>query len=109
MMVPYASAEKTRRRLLDDFKLDPSMHTLHTYPGMGHSVCPQELADVLKFLQQVLPPNDDYCVKPKDPKEMSVKELKQAIRDEGLASKAVGLMEKSEFVRLLVDHRAGKL
>ena len=40
---------------------------------------------------------------------MSVKELKAAIRKAGLASKAVGLMEKSEFIKLAQDHRAGKL
>ena len=38
---------------------------------------------------------------------MSVKELRAAIRRAGLGSQAVGLMEKSEFVKLLRDHREG--
>ena len=45
----------------------------------------------------------------KDPSEMSVKELKAAIRKAGIGSKAVGLMEKSEFVKLVKDHRDGNL
>ena len=36
---------------------------------------------------------------------MSVKELKAAIRDAGLANKAVGLCEKKEFVTLLTEHK----
>jgi hypothetical protein len=39
---------------------------------------------------------------------MSVKELKAAIRKAGLNRKAVGLMEKHEFVKLLQEHREGK-
>ena len=41
----------------------------------------------------------------KEPSKMSVKELKEAIRNAGLGSKAVGLVEKSEFVKLVQDHR----
>ena len=41
---------------------------------------------------------------PKDPSTMSVKELKIAVRDRGLASKAVKFTEKSEFVALLKDY-----
>ena len=41
----------------------------------------------------------------KDPSEMSVKELKEAIRQAGLGQKALGLTEKSEFVKLLKKHR----
>jgi hypothetical protein len=38
-----------------------------------------------------------------------VKELSAAIRNAGIGSKAVGFMEKSEFVKLVQDHRNGKL
>ena len=38
--------------------------------------------------------------------EMSVKELKQAIAKAGLESQSVGFYEKSEFVALLLEHRA---
>jgi hypothetical protein len=37
---------------------------------------------------------------------MSVKELKQAIAKAGLESQSVGFYEKSEFVALLLEHRA---
>lgn len=30
--------------------------TWRSYPGMGHSACPQELQDVATFLKKVLPP-----------------------------------------------------
>ena len=42
-------------------------------------------------------------------REMSVKELKAAIRKAGLLSKAIGFMEKREYIDLLQDHRDGKL
>lgn len=45
-------------------------------------------------------------VKGKAPNEMSVKELKAAIRNAGLASQAVGFSEKQEFVTLLEAHYA---
>ena len=50
--------------------------------------------------------NDDleYVIKPKDPKDMSIKELKIAIRNCGLTSKTVGMSEKHEFVQLLEDY-----
>ena len=86
-----------------------SNYTIKSYPGMMHSACPEEIQDVLDFIKEKLPPNDDFCIKPKDPTEMSIKELKGAVRDAGLSSRAVGFMEKSEFVRLLQDHRNGKL
>lgn len=44
----------------------------------------------------------------KDPEDMSIKELIAAIRSAGLESKAVGFMEKSEFVKLLKDSKSGQ-
>lgn len=85
-------------------------YTLKTYPGLAHSVNPQEIGDVLSFLQQILPPEGDFTtVKLKDPAEMSVKELKGAISKAGLGRLAVGFSEKREFVELLQKHRDGKL
>lgn len=86
-------------------------YTLKTYPGLAHSVNPQEIGDVLSFLKQVLPPGGEgeFKVKLKDPSEMSVKELKGAISKAGLGRLALGLMEKREFVELLQKHRDGKL
>ena len=104
-MVQYAMAEKTKEKLTS---LGVTDYTLESFP-IQHTVSPQELQSVMKFLAKVLPPDDSCRIELKPPKEMSVKELKAAIRKAGLTSKAVGLMEKSEFVKLLQDHRAGKL
>jgi lysophospholipase-2 len=79
-------------------------YTVKSYP-MQHTVIPSELKDALDFFQQILPPDNSIHVKVKDPSEMSVKELKEAIRQAGLGHKALGLTEKSEFVQLLKKHR----
>jgi lysophospholipase-2 len=84
-------------------------YNLKIYEGLAHSANPQEIADVLAFLQKCLPKTDECYMKLKDPSEMSVKELKAAIQKAGIGRKAVGLMEKSEFVELLKNHRAGRL
>jgi len=83
-------------------------YTFKSYAGLAHSVNPQEISDVLAFLQRVLPPDNTCKIKLKDPGEMSVKELKGAIAKAGLGRQAVGLMEKREFVDLLRQHRGGK-
>ncbi len=41
--------------------------------------------------------------------EMSIKELKLAITKAGLQHHAVGLCDKSEFVALLLEYRAGNI
>lgn len=84
-------------------------YELKTYPGLVHSVNMEEVAYVQNFLEKIVPVSDDCKVKLKDPSEMSVKELREAIRKAGLGQKAVGLMEKSEFVKLVQNHRDGKL
>lgn len=83
-------------------------YTLETFP-IQHTVSPPELQKMMQFVAKVLPPDDTCRIQLKDPKDMSVKELKAAIRKGGLGGKAVGLVEKSEFIKLVQDHRAGKL
>ena len=68
---------------------------------MQHTVIPEEIVYWMKFCVRVFPPNDDLKMKLKEPNKMSVKELKGAIRNSGLGSKAVGLIEKSEFIKLV--------
>jgi lysophospholipase-2 len=87
-------------------ELGASQYELKTYAGLVHTVSMDELQDVQNFIQKILPAPD---VPMKDPSEMSVKELRAAIRRAGIGQKAVGLMEKPEFVKLLKDHRDGKL
>lgn len=84
-------------------------YRLVTYPNLGHSVSPKEISDVLAFLREVLPPDDAFNVKLKDPGEMSIKELRTAIAKAGIQRLSVGLMEKSEYVDLLRRHRNGTL
>jgi hypothetical protein len=66
------------------------------------------IKDAEEFLLSILPHNTEDVVKPKDPKTLSVKELKEAIRDNALNSQAVGLSEKSEFVKVLADFYASR-
>jgi len=103
-MVNYALAEKTKAAVTAHGVTD---YTLESFP-IPHSVSPAELQKVSAFLSKVLPPDDSFKIQLKDPKDMSVKELKAAIRKAGLGNKAVGLMEKSEFIQLVQDHRDGK-
>ncbi len=84
-------------------------YTLQCYPGLAHSINPQELSDMLVFLRKVLPPDDNHKIKLKDPSDMSIKELKHAIARAGLGERAVGFMEKRDFVELLQQFRQGKL
>jgi len=102
-LVQYGMAEKTKSALEGMGLKD---YTLQSYP-IPHTVSPSELGDALGFLKKVLPLDESMKITLKDPKEMSVKELKAAIRKAGLS--AVGLMEKSEFIKLVQDHRDGKL
>ncbi len=66
------------------------------------------LQDASEFFGKILPHSAEYVIKPKEPRSMSVKELKEAIRDNGLNSKANGFSEKSEFVQLLTEYYASK-
>jgi hypothetical protein len=80
------------------------LYQFRSYPGVGHTVTPDELTHIKAFIQSTIPDDPAYLLKPKDPSEMSVKELREAIKKRGLGHKAVGLTEKSEFVQLLKDN-----
>jgi len=105
MVVNFSLAHKTKETVTAAGVTD---YTVKQYP-IGHTVAMDELADVLQFLQKVLPDDPSFKIKLKEASEMSVKELRAAIRKAGLSQQAVGFMEKAEFVRLLQDHRNGKL
>ena len=105
MMVNPAMAQKSQAVVQAKGATD---YTFQTYP-MAHTVSPQELGDVLAFLKEKLPADDTCRITLKEPSAMSIKELKAVIRKAGLASKAVGFMEKSEFVKLVTDYRNGNL
>lgn len=105
-LVTLAVAQKSKMLLTGGKGV--TKYELKTYPGLQHSVNMQELADAKQFLEEVLPANDAFKIVLKDPSEMSVKELKAAIRKAGLSHKAVGLMEKHEFVKLVNEHRKSK-
>lgn len=78
---------------------------LKSYQGLGHSLNEHVIRDALHFLRERLPNDPSFALPPKDPSEMSIKELKEAIKAAGLSHQAVGLREKSEFVDLLKQHR----
>ena len=107
-LVRMEAAKESQSTVIDKGATD---YTLVPYAGLAHSVNPQEVKDVLDFLKRVLPATDDESckIKLKDPSDMSIKELKAAIAKGGLGRQAVGLMEKSEFVDLVRNHREGKL
>ena len=76
---------------------------------MGHTAWPTEIADATAFLLSILPDDPAARLEPKDPTTMTVKELKTAVVQAGLAAHAKGFSEKNEFVDLLVRHRKGEL
>jgi inhibitor of KinA sporulation pathway (predicted exonuclease) len=84
-------------------------YTLKFFRGLGHSINMDVLGDVGRFLQRHLPHDAAFALKPKPPGEMSIKELKAAVRQHGLAAQAAGFYEKAEFVRLLEDFYANTL
>jgi predicted esterase len=101
-VVAFELANKSRTMVMSK---GAETYTIKKYP-IQHTVSQEEISDVFQFLQSVLPDDATCQIQLKDPAEMSVKELKAAIRKAGVASQAVGFMEKSEFVKLLQDHRS---
>lgn len=100
-VVRFEWAQKTQTHLEE---LGHSKYQFKSYP-IPHTVSPQVIDDASNFLQSIIPHDEAFAIKPKEPSEMSVKELKAAVRNAGLADKAKGFTEKSEFVQLLLEHR----
>jgi hypothetical protein len=67
---------------------------------VGHSVSMEIVEDAAAFLHARLPA-EHAALPPPAPAAMSAKELKEAVREHGLASQAVGCSEKQELVALL--------
>ena len=104
-MVLHTMAQKTQMALQ---AIGVSNYKLKSYDGLQHSLNPLEIQDVQNFLLEKIPPDSSQCIAVKDPSEMSIKELKRAIKNAGLGSRALGLMEKSEYVNLLKEFRSNK-
>ena len=79
-------------------------YDLKSYRGLQHSVDDNVLQDVMSFLEARVQHDPAHAVPMKSPADMSIKELKAALREAGLLSQAAGFVEKSEFVRLLDEH-----
>ncbi|KNC83829.1 hypothetical protein SARC_03936 [Sphaeroforma arctica JP610] len=105
-MVQYTMAEKTKQELL---QRGLTKYELKGYRDLQHSVNIDEIGDVTRFIMSILPPDESCNIKLKDPSDMSVKELKAAVKEAGLGDRAKGLVEKSEFVKLVQVHRDGKV
>ena len=84
-----------------------SSYSLKGFNNLQHSVNNDVLRDVLVFLSTGLPHGPEHLPAPKPFADMSVRELKGAVRDAGLARRAVGFSEKREFVDLLTEHYKG--
>ncbi|GMH61229.1 hypothetical protein TrLO_g232 [Triparma laevis f. longispina] len=100
-MVQFPMAKKTESTLKE---AGIENYELKAYE-IQHTVIPEELAYALDFIKRCLPPDESCAVKEKEIDEMSVKELKAAIRKGGLGSQAVGLVEKSELRNLLKENK----
>ena len=96
-------AEKTRNHITNDFAL--KNYDLKTYDGVVHTVTPEIINDTKKFINKILPNEPTAPIaKGKLPRDMSVKELKTAIKSANLSNLAVGFTEKKDYVDLLESH-----
>ena len=100
LLVNHSLAKKSKQQVQSQHGVQD--YTIKSY-NIGHTVSMDELNDVLEFVKLRLPDDPSFRIQLKDPSTMSVKELKAAIRRAGLSS--AGCFEKSEFVRLLQEHR----
>ena len=97
-VVIFDHAEKTRKHVTDK---GLKSYTVKPYSNVGHTINPDMLAAAVEFILSRVPDDPELRVKPKSPSDMTVKELKEAIRRVGLTSKSLGFFEKREFVDLL--------
>lgn len=71
-----------------------------TYPGMQHSACAEELQDLKRFLNSVIP-TCTTTLSEDDIRNMSVKRLKAFIEERG--SSTTGLLEKEDLIQLALN------
>jgi lysophospholipase II len=76
-------------------------YDIMSFKDVGHTVSPEMMRSAIEFVKSIVPDAPELALKPKLPCDMTVKELKDAIRKAGLASEALGFFEKREFVDLL--------
>ena len=100
-VVIFDHAEKTRKHVTDK---GLKSYTVKSFMNVGHTVNPDMIKAAVEFITSRLPDAPELCIKPKSPSDMTVKELKEAIRRAGLLSKSLGFYEKREFVDLLEEH-----
>lgn len=98
-------ATKSQKRLQESGVVQ---YDLRMYPGVGHSLSMDIINVASTFFAKHLSHNPEFVVKPCHPRFLSVKELREAIRTNGLSNKAVGFTEKSDFVNLLESFYAEK-
>lgn len=107
-VVPVQATDLSKERVTSALERTGGRSTygVKTYPGLDHSVSMEELDDVAAFLKRVIPPIDGEPLSAErvDPADMTVRQLKDAIRRAGLEEKAKGMMEKSDLVNLLSEH-----
>lgn len=99
-MVRYEWAKASQERVTSN---GATNYKLKNFPGMEHTVIEDELSLAVKFLGDLLPELAEKEGRAKDYKEMSVSQLKRAIEKAGLGKRAVGLMEKREYIQLLEE------
>jgi lysophospholipase II len=103
-LVPYPMAQKSYHLLKEQYHLSNLQFKEYT---MGHTVHPQEIKDVVQFMQTILPNDPTYQITIQDPNEMSLKQLKQYIQRIGLTSQTFGFLEKYEYIQLIQNYRNG--
>ncbi|KAL7532570.1 hypothetical protein ACHAXR_005830, partial [Thalassiosira sp. AJA248-18] len=114
-VVPVQATELSKARvtsLVDEMGGSSDSYEVKTYPGLDHSVSMDELNHVATFLRRVVPPIVDANKEIEkedandmvDPAQMSVRQLRDAIRKAGLEEKAKGMFEKSELIDLMSQH-----
>ena len=101
MVVNYEHAEKTKKHVTGK---GLKSYVIKSYE-VGHTVSPEIMMSAVEFLTKSIPNAPDLAIKPKAPSDMTVKELKEAIKRAGIAGKSIGFFEKREFVELLEAHR----
>ena len=101
-VVIYGHAERTRRHVTEK---GVKSYIVRAFDGVGHTVSPEIMQTALNFLTEILPNKPEFAIKPKAARDMTVKELKDAIRKAGLHGQSLGFFEKREFVALLEGYQ----